>query len=174
MNVKLTARFNFEASRKIYFFDSMKTIQSLSIIFLLAALVLSCAPKDPVEFRGVKNIKVDAGDKDGPRLDADVYFYNPNKVKSKLKEISVDILVDGKKSGHVRQELKLPIPAQSEFFVPVEAQLSFKEIGLLDTVIGLFGGKKYEVIFTGYLKIVVHGVTVKVPVQQRQELKLNL
>ncbi len=141
---------------------------------MLAALVFSCTPKDPVVFKGVKNIRINAGDKDGPQLDADVYFYNPNKVKSKLKEISVDILVDGKKSGHVRQELKLPIPAQSDFFVPVEAHISLKEIGLLDTVLGLFGGKKYEVVFTGYLKIVVHGVAVKVPVQQKQEVKLNM
>lgn len=151
----------------------MKLVQSFALL-LLFIVAFGCAPKDPVVFKGVTNIKVDAGDQDGPRLDADVYFYNPNKVKSKLKEISVDILVDGKKSGHVRQELKLPIPAQSDFFVPVEAHLTFKEVGLLDTVMGLFGGKKYEVTFTGYLKISVHGVTVKVPVLQKQELKLNL
>jgi LEA14-like dessication related protein len=146
---------------------------SSAFILLFIGFVFGCAPKDPVVFKGVKNIQVNAGDKDGPRLDADVYFYNPNKVKSKLKEISIDILVDGKKSGHVRQELKLPIPAQSDFFVPVEAHISLKEIGLLDTVLGLFGGKKYDVVFTGYLKISVHGVTVKVPVQQKQEVKLN-
>ena len=35
------------------------------------------------------------------------------------------------------------------------------------------GGKKYTVVFTGYVKIVVHGVPVKVPVQQKQELRLN-
>src|SRR5207245_894220 len=156
------------ANSKIYFWF-MKSLHTSSFFFLLIWLVLGCAPKEPIVFKGVRNIKVDAGDKEGPRLDADVYFYNPNKVKSKLKEISVDILVDGKKSGHVRQELKLPIPAQSDFFVPVEAHISLKEIGLLDTMLGLFGGKKYEVIFTGYLKIVVHGVTVKVPVQQKQE-----
>jgi LEA14-like dessication related protein len=149
-------------------------LSRIIVLLSLVALVVGCTPKEPVVFKGVRNIKVDAGDQDGPRLDADVYFYNPNKVKSKLKEINVDILVDGKKSGHVRQELTLPIPAQSDFFVPVEAHLSFKEVGLLDTVLGLFGGKKYEVIFTGYLKIAVHGVTVKVPVQQRQELKLNM
>jgi LEA14-like dessication related protein len=149
---------------RFYFFLSLVILISLG----------GCAPKGPVVFKGVKNIRVNASGKEGPQLDADVFFYNPNKVKSKLKEISVDIFVDGKKSGHVRQELKLPIPAQSDFSVSVEAHLSFKEIGLLDTVLGLFGGKKYEVVFTGYLKISIHGVTVKVPVQQKQELKLNL
>lgn len=146
---------------------------SIAFILSLILLAISCAPKDPVVFKGVKNIRVNADAQDGPQLDADVFFYNPNKVKSKLKEISVDILVDGKKAGHVRQDLKLPIPPQSDFSVPVEAHLLFKEIGLLDAVLGFFGGKKYEVIFTGYLKISVHGVTVKVPVQQKQELKLN-
>ncbi len=146
---------------------------SSAVVLSLILLAVSCAPKDPIVFKGVRNIKVNADAKDGPQLDADVFFYNPNKVKSKLKEISVDILVDGKKAGHVRQELKLPIPAQSDFSVPVEAHLSFKEIGLLDAVLGFFGGKKYKVVFTGYLKISVHGVTVKVPVQQKQELKLN-
>lgn len=114
---------------------------SFAIILSLILLATSCAPKDPVVFKGVKNIRINADAKDGPQLDADVFFYNPNKVKSKLKEISVDILVDGKKAGHVKQELKLPIPAESDFSVPVEAHLSFKEIGLLDAVLRIFGAK---------------------------------
>ncbi len=75
-----------------------------SFLFFLSLLALmqACAPKDPVVFKGIKNIKVIADDKGNPQLSADVDFYNPNKVKSKLKEINVDIIVDGKKSGEVR------------------------------------------------------------------------
>ncbi len=91
----------------------------------------------------------------------------------KLKDVSVDILVDGNKSAEVKQHLNFPVPAQSDFSVPITANLTLKEGGLLNTVFGLLGGKKYEVVFTGYIRIGVRGISIKVPVSQKQEIKLR-
>jgi hypothetical protein len=57
--------------------------------------------------------------------------------------------------------------------VPIEATLSMKDIGLLDAVIGFFGGKTYQVQFVGYIRVKVHGVAVKVPVKYNEEVKLR-
>jgi LEA14-like dessication related protein len=137
-------------------------------------VTFSCVPKEEVVFKGVKNISVEMGEQNEPLLKADALFYNPNKERMKLKEIYVDVMVDGKPSAQVRQKLKLSIPAESDFSVPVAAQLSLKELGFLDTIVNLLGGKKYQIQYTGYVRIAVHGVTIKVPFTYQEELRLRL
>jgi hypothetical protein len=90
-----------------------------------------------------------------------------------LKDIDVVVLVDGEQSAEVKQHLNLPVPSQSDFSVPITAKLTLKEGGLLNTVFGLLGGKKYDVAFQGFIRIGVHGVGIKVPVSQKQEIKLR-
>jgi LEA14-like dessication related protein len=139
----------------------------------LAFTLLCCAPKEPVVFKGVNNIVIDMSE-GKPVLKADVSFFNPNKMRMKLKSVNVDVLVDGAKSAEVKHPINIEIPAQSDFSVPITAQLNLKEEGgLLNTVFGLLGGKKYEVTFTGNIRIGIHGITVKVPVLQKQEIKLR-
>ncbi|HTH58493.1 MAG TPA: LEA type 2 family protein [Cyclobacteriaceae bacterium] len=144
-----------------------------ALILLLGWMTMSCGPKEPVVFKGVKNITVDMSTDGKPLLKGDVYFYNPNKGKIKLKDIDVVVLVDGERSAEVKQTLDFPVPAQSDFSVPITARLTLKENGLLNTVLGLLGGKKYDVTFTGYIRLGVHGIGIKVPVSQKQEIKLR-
>ncbi len=143
------------------------------LIWLLAALGVACAPKEAVQFRSVKNIMVDVGQGD-PLVTGDALFYNPNNLRMKVKEISIEVLVDGKKAAMVNDHPNTVVPARSEFTVPVKAKLSLKELGLLDTFFNLLGGKKYELRYVGYIRVAVHGVTVKVPVNHRDEVKLRL
>jgi len=146
----------------------------VSLTFVLMwILPMGCAPKEPVEFKGIKNIAVDVSNSGSPVLKADVNFYNPNKVKMKLKEINVEVVVDGVKSADVKHELDVVIGGQSDFSVPIVAQLSLKQ-NLLDAVVSLLGGKKYRVVFKGYIRVRVHGIVIKIPVSQSQELKLNI
>ncbi len=143
-----------------------------SVVILLLTLLFSCTPKEPIVFKGIKNIVVDIGANGKPVLKADVFLFNPNKIKIKLKEVNVDVLVDGTQSAEVKHPLDVVIAGQSDFSVPIVAQLKLKESGFLDAVVGLLGGKKYEVVFTGYIRISVHGIPIKVPVSQKQEMKL--
>ena len=92
----------------------------------------------------------------------------------KLKEVDVEVFVDGTKSATVKHELDVTIAGQSDFSVPIVAALVLKQNSLLDAVVGLLGGKKYEIVFKGYIRVRVHGITIKVPVSQKQELKLNI
>ena len=141
-------------------------------LVVLGLLVSSCIPKEQIVFKSVKNLSLDAGGGD-PILKGEAVFFNPNKLQTKLKEINIDVMVDGKKAATVDQTMNLVVPGKSEFTVPIEAKLSLQEIGLLDAVIGFFGGKSYKVQFTGYLRVAVHGITVKVPVKYNEEVKLR-
>src|SRR5260221_9059487 len=129
----------------------MKKINFLFFILPLpfVSLLFSCAPKEPVVFKGISNIAVDLSDSGKPLLKADVFFFNPNKIKMKLKDVNVEVFVDGAKSAEVKHPLDVVIKGQSDFSVPIVAQLSLKQNNFLDAVVGLLGGRKYEWIFTG-------------------------
>ena len=146
----------------------------LMVFCFLTIVISSCVPKQPVEFRAIRNIVVATDSTGEPQLKGEIVLYNPNHMRMKLKEIKVDVFVDGKKAATVDQKPDLVIPAASEFSAFVLARLSLKEIGLLDAVLGLFGGKKYGVVYSGYVRVRVHGVTVKVPIEFKDELKLKL
>ena len=119
-----------------------------SCIVLGAFIIMvafSCVPKEKVVFRGVENVSVETNEQNQPVLKADAFFHNPNSEKMKLKEIYVDVMVNGKPAANVRQKMKIVILPKSDFSVPVEAQLSLKELGLLDTIVNLLGVKKYDI-----------------------------
>src|SRR6478736_2931730 len=151
----------------------MKIIKNpISYFTLTCCLALfACVPKEEIVFKGVKNIVVDLGNNGKPVLKGDVDFYNPNKVNVKLKEVNVEVFVDGVKSADVKHDLDIAIAGQADFSVPIVAELVLKQNNFLDAVVGLLGGKKYEVVFKGYIRIKVHGFPVKIPVAQKQELK---
>lgn len=142
------------------------------VILLFSMLVAGCLPKEQVVFKTVKNIELNPAD-GKLMLKGDAVFYNPNKTQTKLKEIDVDVLVDGKKAASVDQEMNLLVKGKSDFTVPIEAQLELGEINLLDAVVGFLGGKAYQITFTGNLRVAVHGVTVKVPVKYIESVKLR-
>jgi LEA14-like dessication related protein len=154
----------------------MKVINKPLSSFAMIAycmILFACVPKEELVFKGVSDIVVDVSN-GKPVLKGNGYFYNPNKVKIKLKEINVEVFVDGTKSANVKHDLDVTITGKSDFTVPIVAELVLKQDNFLDAVVGLLGGKKYEVVFKGYIRIKVHGFPIKVPVAQKQELKLNI
>jgi hypothetical protein len=153
----------------------MKLTRAISqfVAILLFAILSSCVPKEEIVFKGVKNIAVDINGGQ-PVMKADADFFNPNKTGMKLKEVDIEVFVDGKKSAEVKQHLNILIPPHADFSIPIEAKLALKETNFLDTMVGLLGGRKYEVYFKGMIKVHVHGFPIKVPVSQKQELKLNM
>jgi LEA14-like dessication related protein len=152
--------------------SNTKLTKHTGFLFILL-LFSSCVPKEQVILRNIKDVKVDAGIDGNAKLNAIAVFYNPNPLRMKLKEIDVQVFVDGKKSAQAKQKFNFQIPAQEEFSVPLEVQLALKEIGLLDTLLSLFGGKKYDIRYVGFVRVKVHGITIKVPIDYKDEIKLK-
>jgi LEA14-like dessication related protein len=139
---------------------------------ILTVVTSGCKrPKEEIVLRQIKDIVVDATSE--PLLKANAVFYNPNAVRGRLKRINVDIFVDGKKAASVNQQLKTIIPAKSEFSVPIEVKLAIKELGFMDTLLGVIGGKKFEVRYEGSLKLSYHGVPINVPVNYKDEVRVR-
>jgi len=138
----------------------------------MALTLSSCVPKEQVVLRKIRNVAIDTTE-GTPVLRGEAIFYNPNPVRMKLKEINVEVFVDGEKSARADQKLNSLIPANDEFTVPLEIRLTLKKIGLWDTVLNLLSGKKYELHYKGYIRVRVHGLGVKVPVDYTDEIRLK-
>lgn len=141
----------------------MKKINRI-ILALLAGLLLQtgCGPKENIEFKYVKDVIVDANTE--PLLKGNAVLYNPNKQRMKLRKINVDVYVNDKKSARIDQEPSLTIPPEAEFTVPLEVKLNMKEVGFMDTLLGVIGGKKMKVRYKGTISVTYKGVPVRVPV----------
>ena len=152
-----------------------KIMRSTIYILLLAVVLLvtgAChAPKEKIVLRKIRDVVVDAST--DPLLKANAVFYNPNDMRGKLKRINVEVYVDGKKAAFVNQKLKTQIPANGEFIVPLEVKLNIKELGFMDTLLGVIGGKKFEVRYEGSLKLNYRGVPINVPVHYKEEVRVK-
>jgi hypothetical protein len=147
----------------------MKKLYFLFLIFLIT----SCIPNKNIELRDIKNLGLETLNDGNAILNGDAVFFNPNASRMRLKEIKIEVFVDGKKSALVDQKLSALARGNSEFTIPVKVQLSLQEFGLKETLLSLFGGKKYEIHYKGFLRANVNGWPLKVPVDYKEDFKLK-
>jgi LEA14-like dessication related protein len=144
---------------------------SAAILFLFLSFCFSCVPKEKIVLRHIKDVVLDASDE--PQLRAEAVFYNPNNMRMRLRKIEVVVFINGKKAAEIDQRLKTRIPAQGEFSVPLVVKLATKELGLLDTLLGVLGGKKIDVHYVGSLKVNYNAVPIRVPVDYKDEVRIR-
>ena len=89
----------------------------------------------------------------------------------KIRQIDLEIMLDSKRVAVIDQQMDSMIKGRADFTLPLEVQLQLKDVGLLDTILSLFGGKRYEVQFVGNLKVRVSGFPVKIPVNYKDQIK---
>jgi LEA14-like dessication related protein len=149
-------------------------MRSILIFFAAVALASACVPKEAVVLRQIKSLNLEADLSGQPVLKGEAILFNPNKVNMKLKGINVDVYIDEKKSAHAEQDYDLPIPASSEFSIPLEVKLTLEKQNLLNTFFDVLGGKKYAVHYKGFVRVHVHGVTVRVPIDYTDQIRLTI
>ncbi len=143
----------------------------LVILFTVASLFSCQKPDEDIVLRQVKDVVADASS--DPMLKAEAVFYNPNEMSGKLKGIAVDIFVNGKKAGSIDKDYKITIPAKSEFSVPLEVKLNMKELGTVETLLNVLGGRKFDVRYQGKLKLSYRGVPIRVPVDYKSQIRVS-
>lgn len=143
------------------------------LMFTAAVLLLTACekPDQDIVLRDIRDVVVDASSE--PMLKANAIFYNPNNMRGRIRKIDVEIFVNGKKAASVDQSLQTSIPAQAEFTVPLEVKLAIKELGVMDTIFGMIGGKTFKVRYKGSLKLSYRGMPISVPVDYEDEVKLR-
>ena len=143
-------------------------ILAIVLMFLLA----NCQkPDQDIVLKQVRDVVADATSE--PTLKAEAVFFNPNRMSGKLKNIDVEIFVNGKKAGSVDKDYTIKIPANGEFSVPLEVKLNMKELGTLDTILGMIGGRKFDIKYVGNLKLSYRGLPVRVPIDYKSQIKVS-
>jgi LEA14-like dessication related protein len=150
----------------------IKTISATILTLLSILFIAGCQrPSEDIVLRQIKDVVADASS--DPRLRAQAVFYNPNKMHGRLKHIDIEIFVNGKKAGVVKKDYKISIPAQGEFTVPLEVELNMKELGSFTTLLGMIGGKKFDIRYLGKLRLSYHGIPFKVPVDYKDQVRIS-
>ena len=116
-------------------------------------------------------VQIEPGKNGDLLLRADAVLYNPNNTTVRLKEIRMNVLLDGNQAASINQKLNSLIKARSEFTIPLEVLVNMKELGLLDTILSLFGAKKHELQFTGTVRIKVSLFPVSIPINHKEEIR---
>jgi LEA14-like dessication related protein len=170
----LTTRIIMERIFKRFFLQPVTPFHRTLGVVLAGALLFASGcnkPEEKIVLRNIRDVVVDATTE--PILKANAIFYNPNDMRGKLKRINVEIFVNGKKAAVVNQKLRTHIPAKGEFVVPLEVKLNIKELGFMDTLLGVIGGKTFEVRYEGSLKLTYRGIPINVPVKYKDEVKIR-
>lgn len=144
---------------------------TVATLFLLWAV--ACKPKEEVVLRKIKDISVDVSGST-PMLRANAVLYNPNAMRLTVKGINLEVFVEGKKAALIDQKLKIRVPAQAEFTIPLEVQLNIKELGFLDTVFSLIGGKKLQIHYKGHIRLQKGGVPFNASVNYKDDIKIKM
>lgn len=141
-------------------------------VLLVLLTLVSCKPKEDVQLRQIRDIIVDATTE--PLLRANAILYNPNNLRMTVKKIDMEVFVDGKKAAIIDQQMKIKVPANAEFTVPLEVKLNMKEIGLLDAVFAVIGGKRMQIQYKGSIRLQYKGIPINVPVNYKEEVRIRL
>ena len=124
-----------------------------------------------MQLRDVNNFSLALGE--AQAISGDAVFYNPNSSRMKLREVKIDVFLNGNKSAFVDQSTHIIARPKEEFTIPVTLQLS-SGVRLQDLLLGALTGKKYQVRYVGYLKVNVNGFPIRIPIDHEEELKLSL
>lgn len=148
----------------------------LNILSLIVALLLvGCImPQEPPVFKNISTIKTKKLSGTNLNLTGIAIFHNPNKMGLTLKGVEIDVIIEGKKIGHISQHEKIKIAPNADFSVPLNAEIDLKKVGLVNGIFGMLTGKRMQAEFIGYIRIVKNGVIMRVPISHKEMLKLNL
>jgi LEA14-like dessication related protein len=122
----------------------------------IAALILtgslaSCHQPQAPEYYGFQDIQVARNAAGQTTLATTVKMYNPNPFNLHLKKYEVDVLINGKHTGHSLLDTTVFIPKRDTFFVPVAVQLDLKS--LFSNALSLLQSSTVNVTLDGRVKV---------------------
>lgn len=145
-----------------------------SIKLLILILLCTACNQDYQEptFLGVSQVTVSKITGSEAQLKGVAHFHNPNNQKLTLKEVDIDIVMNDRVIGHIDHLLSTKIPSNSDFDVPLNASFSMKDVGLINGLLSILGGKAIKVTYRGSLKVSYFGYPQTVPVTYETEVRI--
>lgn len=140
-------------------------------VFCLAILS-SCSKPDPVSFAGYRNVRFSNRGFSTGIIQMDVAFYNPNPFPMKIKETTLQVLIDQKPFGNISQDSASLMPAKDTFLMPVSFKINL--VDLLQKVLNTPHLDSVTLEANGNCKIGRSGIFMSLPLhyKSREILKM--
>jgi LEA14-like dessication related protein len=152
---------------------SFKTITLLFLFFINSTTVFA-SPKSP-EFVRTKEWKISRLPSGNIVLTTKAVFYNPNKAKAKLKDITLNVFANDDFIGTVNQIEKIKIHGNSSFDIPLRLEFNLKDskIDLFGSLLNLMSNNKFIVDIIGDIKMNIFCIPFKVRIAEQEEFSIK-
>jgi LEA14-like dessication related protein len=152
----------------------MRQIVFVTLIGFIAVTFSSCKVLPPV-YKGIQQSQLEGVGLSGIRFKAQVAFYNPNRMKCKIRDVAMNIMLDDKQVATIGDSSEIIIGKKTDFMIPVAVTINpqgtiFENIM---TIVDFFGDKESTLTLQGNVKIKVLGITFPVPIKYQQKIKIR-
>lgn len=107
----------------------MKAFPAPSRLYWLFILfLLSCGQIKEPDFRSIENVRVSKFGLNNSFLTLDLYYFNPNNFRLKLKHAEGDAWIENNYLGHFLIDTLVQVPAQGDFRLPVKLQVDMSKV----------------------------------------------
>ena len=126
---------------------------------------------DDPEFIEARNFRLASIGLKESTVQTDLYYYNPNGISLNLKEVDLNVYLNGKYAGHSLLDTMVHIPAKDTFLVPVSVKVDMKSV--FPNALALLMNDSMELRIEGKLKLGKAGIFVNVPVNYRENVSIR-
>ncbi|GEM_PF-2133673 len=144
------------------------------MIPLACLLMASCEKPMAPDFKSIENLNVSLNGFSSVDLSCDANFSNPNKNKIVLKNVNIDVDVDGKYLTTIEKEYDMKLQPYEDFTVPVQALIKFKDIGLEDALALVRNTANERAFhFRGKIKVKMYGMNFSIPIDHNENIRFE-
>lgn len=142
------------------------------VTFILA--FYGCQKPEAPDFKSIDNIDISLNGFASADLKCDARFYNPNDNTITLKNVNLDIDVDGKFLTNINREYDLKLEPNADFSIPVKANIPFKNVDLKDVMAimkNTVGEKAFR--FRGNIRVKMYGLNFNIPIDHLENIDIR-
>ena len=124
-------------------------------------LLYSCKPIEPVEFKEIKNVRLNTLSDNQLKISADIILDNPNKVKITVTKLNLDILADGIPLVYINDNLSKNLDGENESTLNITGEIDVKNLEKFLNNRGialLLGSENPSLKFKGTIEAKAYGI----------------
>ena len=143
---------------------------------LMIILLSSCLSLESIKFEKLVNTRIVDISGQNITLQTEARFFNPNKIKGLIRDISIDVSIKDQKVAHLMEESEVKVMKNERFTVPVQITIKIKSLkkDLLGNLINLVRNRKIELTYSGFISFRAFGIGHKIPIHYQEQVEIRL
>lgn len=150
-----------------------------TLVLLCLFTTTSCSrPQEPI-YKGFEGLKASTISTKRITLSGEAVYHNPNALGGEVTSTDIEVIVNDIPAAKIEQTMSIPVPATAEFGIPLECNISPKDIyendrnGALGGIINAVLTKKVDVQYRGQIVVKIAGFSYTMPVDYEEEVALK-